>query len=320
MVRGPDSTGIMQDGLEREGLAWVSRVLSGQMAVSEIEDLLRWRSSSAAHREAYAKAVRLHKMMQRRVELRPERGAAPVRRPYHLDRRIFLAGAGLAGAAYLAVRPPAHLWPSWDELRSDYRTGTGEQRQVALATGVSLDLNTKTSINKVESGRAVALISGQAALKAAGRLNAPAAIMAGRGTTLLHHGTVDIYRDDAMVRVTCAEGAAIVRHPSRNIRLPAGYQVTYTDDNLVTPHSVDASVTMAWQRGLLIFRDQPLQEVVREINRYRAGRIIIADEAIGRRSLYGVFEIAHLDRAVEQIRRFTGAKFTELPAGVVVIG
>ena len=41
-------------------------------------------------------------------------------------------GALAACGAYLAFRPPLDLWPAVSELAADYRSGAGEQREVAL--------------------------------------------------------------------------------------------------------------------------------------------------------------------------------------------
>jgi transmembrane sensor len=47
----------------------------------------------------------------------------------------------------------------------------------------------------------------------------------------------------------------------------------------------------AWQRGKLIFRDQPLTEVVAELNRYARTHIVLKGAEIGRLRVSGVFPI-----------------------------
>lgn len=313
-----------QDALERQGLAWVNRLLSGEMMVSEAADLRRWCAYSPAHQVAFAKAVHLHKSVQLCVEVRrtgalaqPVKTLDPSR--YRIERRLFLGGALAAGAAYCVVHPPAHLWPALAELNADYRTGKGERRMIAVASNVSVELNTQTSVNFVKDGarRAVSLVSGQAAVSTRG---GAVAILAGFGHVMIKRGAVDVFRDENGVRVTCSDGVTMVRHAQQTVALEAGHELTYTQDDFGAPRAVDPSIATAWQLGLLIFRNAPLTDVVREMNRYRAGRIIVADEALGRRTVYGVFEIAHLDRAIQQVHRLTGAKITALPADVVVLG
>ena len=74
--------------------------------------------------------------------------AGVVGRRATMSRRALLAGGGALAAsvaAYAVMKPPLDLWPSFDELRADYRTATGEQRRVTVAD-VDVRLNTQTSI------------------------------------------------------------------------------------------------------------------------------------------------------------------------------
>src|SRR6201999_4361013 len=103
----------------------------------------RGRRKSKAHEASFIAARRLWDdvgpagtNLRRRGEALPRVGAlqeAPSRRA--VNRRWLVGGGALAAAsvATLAiVDPPLGLWPSWRELAADYRTRTGEQRDVAL--------------------------------------------------------------------------------------------------------------------------------------------------------------------------------------------
>ena len=62
------------------------------------------------------------------------------------------------------MRPPLDLWPSLADLASDYRTGTGERRNVDIG-GVSVELNTRSSLNVLPvdgSIRRFELVAGEA--------------------------------------------------------------------------------------------------------------------------------------------------------------
>ncbi len=51
--------------------------------------------------------------------------------------------------------------------------------------------------------------------------------------------------------------------------------------------------------GKLIFRDRPLDDVVADLNRYREGRIVIADRSLAMLRLDGIFDTARPDAALE---------------------
>lgn len=88
------------------------------------------------------------------------------------------------------------------------------------------------------------------------------------------HGIVDVYPPDA-----AGTNAASTESASRRIRVRAGSQVDWARGAahpLVT--SVDPARALAWRQGRLEFIDQPLSEVVIEVNRYAPRPVEIADE------------------------------------------
>src|SRR5262249_5230226 len=148
------------EDVRQQARDWIVRMQSGAATTDDGEELLRWRARSPGHAQALGEAVRLHRRIVEAtagqrisdpepIPARPVRALpAPtaLRRPV-LGRRAFVAGAVAASAAgVLAIRPPMALWPSLAELGSDYRTQAGKQRTVALARGVSVQLNTRTSL------------------------------------------------------------------------------------------------------------------------------------------------------------------------------
>jgi transmembrane sensor len=82
---------------------------------------------------------------------------------------------------------------------------------------------------------------------------------------------------------------------------------------------VDLAQVDAWRRGLLIFSDEPLSQVVDEINRYRPGRIVLANRRLGGIPVNAVFQLDRMDRALSQIREVADARVTTLPGGVVML-
>ena len=69
-----------------------------------------------------------------------------------------------------------------------------------------------------------------------------------------------------------------------------------------------------------MFHGTPLSEAVEEINRYRPGRIIVTNAALGRRLFNARFLIANVDGVVGQIQQVFGATITNLPGGIVLLG
>jgi transmembrane sensor len=91
-------------------------------------------------------------------------------------------------------------------------------------------------------------------------------------------------------------------------------QISYSAEaGLGLAHAVDANAIAAWQRGKMIFEAQPLAAVVEELNRYRAGRIMILNPALRSLNVTGVFDIGDPDatlRMIEQTLRIHDTTLT----------
>lgn len=318
----------MASALEREALARVRRLVSGEATVTDVEDAARWRQLSPAHEEAFAFAIRLwdglgaagRNVLARRGEsVLPRKPAIGHR---HLNRRaIILGGAAAAAAVYVVVRPPLGLWTPLAELTADYRTGTGEQRRIVLADGASVELNTRTSLALAPAGdqERLELIAGEAMIATGGTLPKPLTVVLGDGQALAQNARFNVRYDGLVARVTCLEGTVQVERHDAALTLEARYQVAYADRGLAAPLAIDPSVVAAWQQGLLVFNAAPLSEVVAEVNRYRPGKIVLMNAALGRQTVNARFRIENIDEIMMLAQRVFGAKVTSLPGGIVLL-
>lgn len=322
----------VKSGLRREAVDWVQRLASGHATIADAEALKRWRALSPAHAVAFLDASRLWKTfrpaarnLRRRGEICPELAPRPaVQRPLH--RRAVLGG-GLAAAsvalAYGVAHPPLDLWPSFAELTADYRTGTGEQRQLALPGDVSVRMNTQTSVAlRPSEGNAnqLELISGEASFKATPHQERPLIVVVADGKLTTSHAHFDVRRTGPAVCVTCLDGEVTVALQADAATLNAGQQIRYDSRGLGRIVSVDVELFTAWQQGVLIFRMTPLPEVVEEINRYRSGKVILVTSALAHKAVSGRFRIDHMDEILARLHQSLGIKSRSLPGGIVLLG
>lgn len=314
--------------LEREAHAWIRRLTSGEATASDAAALQRWRSQSPAHAAAFFEASRFWKAFgsagqslldDERATSRRARagGGSPI-----MSRRAVVGGALAAtAAAIMVVHPPLDLWPSLFELRADYRTGVGEQREVAVVDGVAVQMNTRTSIS-LGSGDAsgtVELIAGEASFKVADRRTETFSVIAAGGKTTSTEAQFDVRVDGASVCVTCLANEAHVEHRAQRIVLKSRQRVTYGDGGLGDVVAIDPSIAAAWQQGLIICNMTPLADVIQELNRYRSGRIVLLNAEFGRNPVNGRFRIDRPDEALVQIERAFGIHARTLPGGLVLL-
>lgn len=308
--------------LHRQALDWLALTASGNATAADLAAMKKWRAVCPENEDAF----RLATTMAQFVRTQPLPTSEGLKAPWFerpTTRRMALAGMGVAVAAYSVVRPPMGVWPSLAELTSDYRTQTGEQKSVALARGVSLQLNTGTSIG-VRHDRAnpgIRLIEGEVAVSARLPQDGLFSLHAPTGSVVARDATFDVRIVDAGFRTICLDGAVTVQSGNRQVPLTAGQAVTCSTGASAPgkPYSVDLTVATAWRRGQLVFYDAPLRDVVAEINRYRPGRIVVVGSRIGGRRINASFSIRQLDNTAQNLARFAGVSATTLPGGIVLL-
>ena len=83
--------------------------------------------------------------------------------------------------------------------------------------------------------------------------------------------------------------------------------------------NVDPAIVAAWRDGELLFQNEPLARVIEEVNRYRPGRIILVNEALGQRRFTAQFKLDRLEVVITQLKATFGARVVSLPGGVVLV-
>ena len=243
-------------------------------------------------------------------------------------RSILLGGAVVvvAGAAYGAARPPFGLWPSLAELNADYHTRTGEQQHITLAGDVAVSLNTQTSLAVLSTDDAhdrVELIGGEASFILPAGVARSFSVLAAGGKAITNGGKFDVRytpgSGDAFVSVTCFDGHVRIEKDVNAADLGPGERVRYGSSGLTQVAAVDPTIASEWQRGIVEFRATPLAEAVEEINRYRPGRIILRNDALGRQPLSGRFRIDQMDMVLAQLEFAFSARVQRWPGGFVVL-
>ncbi|KQX90307.1 hypothetical protein ASD34_03310 [Variovorax sp. Root473] len=310
--------------LQREARAWVVRLGSHQVTDEDAQAFRRWCAQSRNHANAFVQAREVWRAMApaalqlRRQDERNARTRMPV-----AGRRAFLGGAVAASVAYLAVRPPLQLWPSVTEWGADYRTATGEQREVAMADGVVLQMNTQTRVNVLrgtEGGEGIELLAGEAEIATQASASAHVTVSAADGVVSAVRARFNIRNTDGQVCVTCIAGQVEVARGAQRVSLDEGRQLRYGAAGLGPVTPVDTGPVTAWRRRQLVFDQVPLAQVVAEVNRYRRGRLILTSEALGRSLVQASFSIDRLDDVASLVREVYGAELTQLPGGIVLLG
>lgn len=315
----PDTQTLVDDAID-----WLVLLRSGNVSAQSRAAFETWLRADAAHRQAFAEAEALWGVAATAVQQGDNREAGRQRRS---GRRLPTTTPGAWAAAAVVLLGVALAWsPATDWAASDYRTGVGEQRQIALSDGSRVLLNTDTTIALEWSAarRGVVLRHGQAEFQVAKDSARPFVVMAG-DTAVTALGTVfAVYADSAGgVDVSVSEHAVKVELADRadraGVRVDTGQRLSHQAGAALAPAVQSASAELnAWTRGKLIFDDRPLAEVVAELNRYSHAKIVIGAADLKQRRLSGVFPL-DAEQVLEAIQALLKIRTTRLGPWLVVL-
>lgn len=293
--------GMMTDSDERELAAWLAADPRHARAFAQVEAL--WGTISggqvkAALRSRYADSVPTGEASRRRPRL--SRWVAPA----------------LAASFAAIVVGGINDWPTW--LGADAMTATGERRDVSLADGSLVQLNTGSAIAIDLSGgrRIVRLLKGEAAFTVAADSARPFTVEAGGGSTTALGTRFIVRREGEETDVTVTEHRVRVAWPAPEPAvtrdLEEGEATSYGPGGIAGTRSVDANAADAWTRGLLVFVDRPLGEVVGELNRYHPGYIGVIGQDLAERRVSGGFRTDDPVGAIDTLQHTLGVSSTRI--------
>ncbi len=327
-----DSEG--QDEIERIAAEWVVRLDDPRLSGAERATFDAWLMTDPAHRAAFEHARRawsgLEVLKSQPGRLRAVIAPAPKLADKPATPRARNAAVGLGLLAVVALGVLYQTGNPWIALTADYRTGAGEIRTVRLSDGTTVDLGASSAI-AIEFDpqiRRVWLLAGEAYFTVAPRQGEERRpfVAAAEGGTAMALGTQFAVEDSgASAIVTAVEHRIEVSIPSASqglasVTLSPGDTVQYDGQKGLGPvHRADVAAATAWRHGMLIFDNAPLSDVVAKLNRYRRGRIVVMNSALGERRVSGVFPTDNLDNIVETISTELGARAVSAPPLVTLL-
>ena len=237
-----------------------------------------------------------------------------------------LRWAALA-AGVLVAAVGAAFWYAHPGFRQ-FETATGEQRTFELEDGsvVSLNTHSRVAVRLGAHAREVRLLRGEALFHVAHDPSRPFLVSTDDAVVQAVGTQFDVYRRDdgtvvavleGRVNVTTAapapaaggSGAAPVagRGTPRAAAvrsLGASQEAQVSHEGSVSIREVNnVSDRVAWRERRLIFRDQTLDHIVAEFNRYRAAPIRLGGGSVGERVYTGVFDADDADSLLQVLAR-----------------
>jgi transmembrane sensor len=309
-----------------QATAWFSRLHADKVTAGEQEQFKTWYGENPQHAKAYDKMLLLWDQLEapgKRVHARLEaeqsaRAHQPVpgKQPYI---RRLMATSALALVVLLSYQLPVH-YQNW---QSDYYTAPGKQLTVVLDDGSRLTLNTDTAlaVELSDNQRNIELLRGEAYFQVSPDKNRPFIVSNGVAKARAVGTAFSVKKTDDDMQVIVSEGTVEVSAGKADapVLVHINQQVDYQQGHVGVVMSSDVLETLAWQRGQLIFKRQPLSRVIQEVNRYRSGQIMLLNPKLKERIVSGVFDIADPNAVVDGIKTTLKVSSVNLPNQLVLL-
>lgn len=210
----------------------------------------------------------------------------------------------------------------WLMLSSDYRA-EHQVRHVTLPDGSRVDMDAGSAISLAynQHERRVKLLQGNAWFTAApvsASEPRPFMVEAASGITQALGTQFLIQSAEQSTTVGVAEHSVQVTVNEQTLKLDEQQAARYTHQGVTRLSNWDSRNSSDWKRGLLIFNQQPLSDVVARISRYHRGTVVISGTTLRQSKVSGIFYLNELDGALNTITTELGAKTITLP-GVTIL-
>lgn len=332
--RGPQAGGAPIRPATAEAAAeWLTLLMSGEATAPQRQAWLHWRAADAEHERAWC---HIEAVAARFQGLHGGAASNSLALPAGRRRAVkaLLALAVTAGGSALLTQTPA-----WHQWRADYASATGTRRDITLADGSRVTLNSGSAI-KVDfdaERRLVTLLEGEIMIvtghaaaggtgdtgvdrnrtgagagggpvgaavdrhAAVGGTLPPFIVQTAEGRIRALGTRFSVRQLDGRSRVGVLEHAIeLTPHAGgQPTLLQAGSGVEFTRDSVGTPAALGPA-SHAWLRGQLIADAMRLDDFLAELGRYRPGLLRCTAAVAGLR-VSGAFPLDNTDRILDML-------------------
>lgn len=321
MAAAPMSTSITQEfefATLEQAAEWFAVLRSGVVSDDERQRWHAWLNVSEENRLAWQRVEAISSGLSL-PKAAPEAanaalGAAVLQRRRTLKMLSLFAVTGLVG--WSASRN-SDLQMVLADLNAGHRSAVGQIRNLALADGSQLWLNTNSSLDEEfdERIRRVKLRKGEVMIETNPDNHIPARpfiVYSAQGSLQALGTRFNVRQLDGKTRLSVFEGRVEVTpvdsHTTAKI-IEAGEQAEFTRTEITSVAPADAA-HLAWSRGVLLADNMPLGQFIEELARYRSG-YLACDPAIAQLRVVGGFPLNQPDQALVMLEAALPIKIHE---------
>jgi transmembrane sensor len=312
-----------RDALREQAGVWIVRLQEG-LSPEQIAELKDWLGQGDEYGDAL---LEMADTWDEAKLLTPLADVFPVRKPqsvvsekrfsYFAVAASIVAVIGIVWAASIIFMEGGNSIETFPvvvtQSESLYESAVGERSIVNLPDGSTATLNTRSSMSLEfsDTERKIILMSGEIHFKVSRDAARPFVVKAGDSTVRAIGTAFNVFLSGAyQLEVAVSEGTVSVHSPSGGMsgnptsagtmsetRLSAGEIAKISGRSTEVRQLSELEMTnrLSWQTGMLMFEDEPLADVIRELRRYTDTRLILEDDALGEIRVAGYFKVGDVD-------------------------
>lgn len=212
-------------------------------------------------------------------------------------------------------------WLFWPDGAEQYRAGAGETELAALPDGSTVRINAGSTLDfDANAETRAAELTGEAFFEVE-KAAVPFVVTTALGEVTVLGTSFNVYSRDGEMRVSCTTGRVRVTFAGKSDAhlLTPGNSVALAADGTVLATATDTAEALDWLDGQSSFKNRPLAEVLRELERQFDLEIILPAGLDDQQLLSTSFPNDAADRALEiALSPLSGVTYTRSGQRVVL--
>lgn len=321
-----------KEDIQAQASLWISRLDRG-LSSDEQTELKSWIAESQSHRKALTEMASLWDDMSVLNELsglfpHSAKKVETGRLKTLVNQARWSVAAGFMLMAVAVGMIVHQVLPEGPQeiarVTQKISTGVGEQKNIVLADGSTVHLNTNTvlTVDYANDMRSLVLLKGEAHFDVAHDTSRPFVVTAGDNTVTAVGTAFNMqYVEDNAFELVVTEGKVLVKDRFS----PFANSSSLFSDEPVTAEGLlmfagekakvkgeleerknlsktDIDDDLAWQQGMIVFKGEPLSAVLDEISRYTSVRFSVESEKLSNQRVAGYFKVGDINGLLSALK------------------
>ncbi|MGQ7868739.1 FecR family protein [Sunxiuqinia sp. sy24] len=308
----------------------IQKYLQGKASNEEKEQLFNWLDESTSNKDEYVEIKKIWALTSREEnvegktwsDIKPSESkpAKTKKLQYWLSRAaiflLLISCGAIAGRIVSKIVEP----PVYSQMYSVI-SPAGQMTNIELPDGTLVMLNSGTKIKysgDFTNGKRQVYLEGEAFFDIAKDKEHPFIVNSDYlgvkvyGTTF----NVQAYPEDGKFAVTLIEGSVgILNNTGEEVsKLVPGEKAYFSKNETIDIRLVDTEMYTSWKEGLVTFRNEKLEDIAKQIERWYNVEIIIQKEGLGDERYFGtILKNKPIDQILEVLKLTTSLQYEIVP-------